>query len=64
MSRFCNRETNASKHKTVSEQFLNFSRTPGSPENRFLVKIHSVVELILAKGEGGPENEIDSTFKN
>jgi hypothetical protein len=36
------------------------------PRNGFLVRIQSVVELILGRreGRGGPENEVDSSFKN
>jgi hypothetical protein len=43
----------------------NFSRTQKSiAQNRFLVRINSVVVLILWRGEGGPKNEVDSSFKN
>jgi hypothetical protein len=46
-------------------KFLNFPGPLASnSQNRFLVKINSVVELILGRGKEEPEWEVDSSFKN
>ncbi len=51
--------------RTSEPEFLNFSGPQASiPQNRVLVRINSIVELIPGGGEGGPKNEVDSSFKN
>jgi hypothetical protein len=52
-------------YKQSEPEFLKFLGSQASiPQNRFIVWINSIVESILERGQGEPQNEVDSSFKN